>query len=102
MTHLDKHAMHMVRLYYTTFDILEKGQIINRRDREYDELMAIRGGKYHRADGSYAPEFFEMVDGLEARLKRDAQETFLPEKPDIGKIEELLMAMNMTYLKRIL
>ena len=64
--------MHIVRLYYTAFDILEKGEIITRRDKEREELLAIRNGKYLREDGSYAPEFFEFVDALEKRFQNAA------------------------------
>ena len=66
--HINKHAMHIVRLYYTAFDILEKGEIITRRDKEREELLAIRNGKYLREDGSYAPEFFELVDESHCRI----------------------------------
>lgn len=100
--HINKHAMHIVRLYYTAFDILEKGEIITRRDKEREELLTIRNGKYLREDGSYAPEFFEFVDALEKRFQRDAKETMLPTKPDSAKIEELLVEINKRYLRRIM
>ena len=99
--HINKHAMHIVRLYYTAFDILEKGEIITRRDKEREELLAIRNGKYLREDGSYAPEFFEFVDALEMRFQDDVRKTSLPAKPDFGKIEELLVKINKSYLRRI-
>lgn len=100
--HINKHAMHIVRLYYTAFDILEKGEIITRRDKEREELLAIRNGKYLREDGSYAPEFFELVDALEKRFQDDARKTALPAKPDFGKIEELLVEINKEYLRRVM
>lgn len=99
--HINKHAMHIVRLYYTAFDILEQGKIITRRDKEHEELLAIRNGKYMREDGSYAPEFFEFVDALEKRFQDDVRKTPLPAKPDFGKIEELLVEINKSYLRRI-
>lgn len=99
--HINKHAMHIVRLYYTAFDILEKGEIITHRDKESEELLAIRNGKYLREDGSYAPEFFEFVDALEKRFQDDVRKTPLPAKPDFGKIEELLVEINKSYLRRI-
>lgn len=100
--HINKHAMHIVRLYYTAFDILEKGEIITRRDKEREELLAIRNGKYLREDGSYAPEFFELVDALEKRFQDDVRKTSLPAKPDFGKIEELLVEINKEYLRRVM
>lgn len=94
--------MHIVRLYYTAFDILEKGEIITRRDKEREELLAIRNGKYLREDGSYAPEFFEFVDALEKKFKDDVRKTSLPAKADFGKIEELLVEINKEYLRRVM
>lgn len=94
--------MHIVRLYYTAFDILEKGEIITRRDKEREELLAIRNGKYLREDGSYAPEFFELADALEKRFQYDVKKTALPAKPDCGKIEELLVEINKSYLRRVI
>ena len=98
--HINKHAMHIVRLYYTAFDILEQGKIINRRDKEHEELLAIRNGKYMREDGTYEPAFFDMVDSFEARFQKAVKESSLPAKPDMQKIEELLVAINKSYLSR--
>lgn len=100
--HINKHAMHLVRLYYTAFDILEQGRIITCRDKEREELLAIRNGKYMCEDGSYAPEFFELVDQLESKFQYDVKETELPAKPNYGKIEELLVEINKSYLQRIM
>lgn len=100
--HINKHAMHIVRLYYTAFDILEKGEIITHRDKEREELLAIRNGKYLREDGSYEPEFFEFVDALEKRFQDDVRKAPLPAKPDFGKIEELLVEINKEYLRRVM
>ena len=100
--HINKHAMHLVRLYYTAFDILEQGHIIARRDKEREELLAIRNGKYMYQDGAYAPESFELVDRLESRFQRDVKETMLPTKPDFGKVEELLVEINKSYLRRVM
>ena len=92
--------MHIVRLYYTAFDILEQGKIITRRDKEHEELLAIRNGKYMREDGTYEPAFFDMVDSFEARFQKTVKESSLPAKPDMQKIEELLVAINKSYLNR--
>lgn len=100
--HINKHAMHLVRLYYTAFDILEQGRIITCRDKEREELLAIRNGKYMCEDGSYAPEFFELVDQLESKFQYDVKETELPAKPNYGKIEKLLVEINKSYLQRIM
>ena len=62
--------MHIVRLYYTAFDILEQGKIITRRDKEHEELLAIRNGKYMREDGTYEPAFLIWLIPLKHDSKR--------------------------------
>lgn len=96
---LNKHAMHLVRLYLMAFDILEKGEINTYRENDRDFLMEIRNGKYMSEDGTFIPEFFEMVNEYDKRLKIAAKETSLPEKPDYKKIEELVMAVNGAVVK---
>lgn len=96
---LNKHAMHLVRLYLMAFDILEKGEINTFREKDREFLLEIRNGKYMLEDGTFAPEFFEMVDFFDQRLKRDAAETALPDKPDYKHIEELVMAINEMVVK---
>ena len=56
--HLNKHAMHLVRLLLMGIDIFEKEKIITYRDIEHDLLMKIRNGLFQNADGSYHPVFF--------------------------------------------
>lgn len=96
---LSKHMMHLVRLYYMCFDILENEKIITYREKEHDLLMDIRNGKYLDENKQPIPEFFEMVDELEKRLKYDAENTSLPEKPDYKKINEFVMSVNERIVK---
>lgn len=91
---LNKHAMHLVRLYLMAFDILEKGEINTYREKDHDFLMEIRAGKFMLKDGTFSPEFFELVNDFDKRLKIAAKETSLPDKPDYKKVEELVMAVN--------
>ena len=46
--HLNKHAMHLVRLFMMALDILEKGEIHTYREKEHNLLMDIRSGKYQK------------------------------------------------------
>ena len=96
---LNKHAMHLVRLYLMAFDILEKEEINTYRENDRDFLMEIRNGKYMSEDGTFVPEFFEMVSEYDKRLKIAAKETSLPDKPDYKKIEELVMTVNGAVVK---
>lgn len=98
--HLNKHAMHLIRLYLMCLDILEKEDIITYRgkEKEHEMLMSIRAGKYQREDGSYRDEFFEIVDHLERRLTYAKENTSLPDHPDMKKVEEFVMAVNRRAL----
>lgn len=91
---LGKHMMHLVRLYYMCFDILENERIVTYRDKEHDLLMDIRNGKYLDDNKQPVPEFFEMVDELEKRLEYDKKNTSLPEKPNYKEINEFVASVN--------
>ena len=91
---LSKHMMHLIRLYLMCFDILEKGEINTYREKELDWLMEIRNGKYLDENNQPVPEFFEIVDGLEARMKMDLRFTKLPDKPDYTKINDFVINVN--------
>lgn len=96
---LGKHMMHLVRLYYMCFDILENEKIITYREKEHDLLMSIRGGKYLDSNNQPIPEFFEMVDELDKRLEYDKENTSLPERPDYNRINEFVMSVNERVVK---
>lgn len=96
--HLNKHAMHLIRLYLICLDILEKGDIITYRGDDLDLLMGIRRGEYQREDGTYRQEFFDIVNGLEARLAYAKENTDLPEDPDMKRVEELVIEVNRRAL----
>lgn len=92
--HLNKHAMHLIRLYLMCLDILEKEEIITYREKERDFLLDIRNGKYMKEDGTYRSEFFEMVNEYEKKLDYAKENTSLPKSPNMKKIEEFVMEVN--------
>jgi predicted nucleotidyltransferase len=92
--HLNKHAMHLIRLYFMVFDILEKEEINTYRENEIPLLLDIRNGKYQNEDGTFQKEFFEMVTGYEKRMAYAAENTGLPAQPDGKRIEEFVMSVN--------
>lgn len=97
---LGKHMMHLVRLYLMAFDILENEEIITYREKDHAFLMEIRNGKYLDEDDRVRPEFFELVDELETRLKYAAENTSLPETPNYIEISNLMMEINGRVLHR--
>ena len=92
--HLNKHAMHLIRLFMMALDILEKGEINTYREKEHDLLMDIRSGKYQKEDGTFHESFYEMLSDFEKRLHYAAENTDLPEEPDMTKVQELVMTIN--------
>lgn len=85
--HLNKHAMHLIRLLEMGTEILE-GKGVNTYRENKDFLLKIRDGQF-----SYE-EIFDMVDKLEERFNYAGNNTILPNKPDYKKAEEILIEIN--------
>ena len=92
--HLNKHAMHLIRLFMMAIDILEKGEIRTRRKNDLPLLLEIRKGEYMQADGTFSPEFYELLEGYERKLDEAASKTVLPDNPDMEKIEMFVERIN--------
>lgn len=97
--HLNKHAMHLIRLFLMGIDILEKGEICTRRTKEHELLMKIRRGEFQREDKTFSPEFYELLADYERRMERAARESILPEQPDMEQVEDFVMEMNKKALE---
>jgi predicted nucleotidyltransferase len=83
--HLNKHAMHLIRLLVTGTEILEGKGVNTYREKERELFLDIRKGKF-----SYA-EVFQMVDEYEKSFKFAAANTPLPDEPDYKGVEELMI-----------
>ena len=92
--HLNKHAMHLVRLYLMCIDILEKEMVITYREKDHDLLMAIRNGSYQHEDGTFDSSFFDLVRDLSDRMDYAKNNTSLPQAPNMKRIEEFVMDVN--------
>lgn len=97
--HLNKHAMHVVRLYLTGADLLEQGDIITPREEHHELLMSIRRGHYLNPDGTYRREFFDLVSSLERRLDYAMRNTCLPPAPDMEWAQDFLISANRQTLE---
>lgn len=97
-SHLNKHAMHLIRLYLMCLDILEKEDIITHRERDKELLMSIRMGKYQNKDGTYRKEFFEMVNDYNKRLEYAKKNTNLPNTPNMKLVEDFVVYVNRKSL----
>ena len=92
--HLNKHAMHLIRLLMTVTDILERHVIVTCRQDDLPLLMRIRNGEFMREDGTMAPEFFEILEACERRFREAAEATTLPDSPDMAKVGAFVERVN--------
>ena len=94
--HLNKHAMHLIRLYLMAMDILDKGEIVTYREKERDFLLSIKNGDY-MVDGARAfkKEFYDIVTDYEEKLNKVYRSCELPAQPDNDAIVKLLTEIYM-------
>lgn len=97
--HLNKHAMHLIRLFIMIIDILEKGEINTYRKNEQSLLVSIRNGDFQKEDGTFRSDFYDLLDEYENKFKYAAKNTNLPDEPNMKEIEELVISINERGLK---
>ncbi len=90
---LNKHIMHLVRLYHMCFDILEKGEINTYRAVDRDFLLEIRAGKFIK-DNQLTQEFRDYLNYLEDRLQKAKELDVVPDKVDYDKINKFVVKTN--------
>lgn len=91
--HLNKHAMHLIRLLIMGTEILEGKGVNTFRENDREFLLSIRDGKW-----SYQ-QIFEMVDKYEKKFKYAADNTTLPKNPDYNTVQEVLIEMYKKHYK---
>lgn len=92
--HLNKHAMHLIRLFMMAVDILEKGEIRTNRRHDLDLLLKIRSGGFQKEDKTFCSEFYDIVADYEARLEAAIVRSCLPDNPDMEKVEAFVEYVN--------
>lgn len=63
--HLNKHMMHLIRLYFMCNEILKTGDLHTYREEEHNLLMSIRNGEFRNENGSVKKEFYDLLHKLE-------------------------------------
>ena len=92
--HLNKHAMHLVRLFMMGTDILKNGLIRTRRpDEELRLLRSIREGTF-MVDGRLTDDFYKIVSEYETRYQEAERKSKLPDNPDMERIEKFVESVN--------
>ena len=92
--HLNKHAMHLIRLFMMAIDILDHGIIKTHRKDDLDLLLKIRNGVFQKDDHTYTQEFYDVLAYYESELERAARTTYLPDNPDMEKVEKFVEYVN--------
>ncbi len=93
--HLNKHAMHLIRLLIMAKDVVEKGEIITRRTQDLPVLLSIRRGDFMKSDGTYSADFFTLVDEYERKLNEAVKHTKLPDEPDMRAVGRFVEHVNL-------
>ena len=98
--HLNKHAMHLIRLYLMALDIFEKGEINTYREKDRDFLMSIKTGDYYNEEtNTFNTKFFDMVNDFDKKILTAYENSKLPEVPDRKKVNDLVINIQREYLK---
>lgn len=92
--HLNKHAMHLIRLFMMAIDILEKGEIITHRTNDLPILLGIRRGDYMLDNGTFSKEFYDILEEYEFKLDEAAKKSTLPDNPDMDAVEKYVEKVN--------
>ena len=92
--HLNKHAMHLVRLFMMGIDILADGEIrTHRPESDLKLLISIRNGDYMR-EGILTPAFYEIVTDYERRFHEAEKNSDLPDNPDMEAVAAFVESIN--------
>lgn len=92
---VDKHVMHLLRVYMEGIDILEQQEIITYREKEHDLLMDIRLGTFSDPATNdpktrmMNKDFWDLLAVYEAKFQQAIKTTKLPDKPDVIAIHKL-------------
>ena len=92
--HLNKHAMHLIRLFMMAIDILEKGEIRTKRKKDLDLLLKIRNGGFQKEDKTFSSEFYDILADYELRMEKASNESCLPDNPDMERVEAFVEHVN--------
>ncbi len=92
--HLNKHAMHLIRLFMMAIDILDKGIIKTHRKDDLELLLKIRNGGFQKEDHTFNQEFYDILAYYESELERATRESTLPDNPNMAKVQAFVEYVN--------
>lgn len=99
--HINKHAMHLVRLYLMGIEFIETGELHTRlmHEEDIELLKSIKRGEFMLEDGSYDKSFFSILDELKTRYSKAIEHCILPEHCNIEALSALKQELLMYQFK---
>ena len=91
---INKHAMHLLRLFIMGTELILTGEIHTYREKEHDLLMKIRNGEYEIEKGTLSNEFWDILAEYEAKFNEAQKHSVLPDAADTAAINKLKYEIN--------
>lgn len=91
--HLNKHMMHLIRLYLMCNEMLEYETLHTYRESEHDLLMDVRNGKYINEDGTVKPQFYDLLNEIKNKNEYLKATTKLPKKINEEDYNRLVLSL---------
>lgn len=98
--HLNKHTMHLIRLFMMAVDILEKEEIKTHRTEELELLRAIRRGDFQNEDKTFSKEFYDILEDYKRRMDYAVKNTKLPDNPDMEAVGRFVEHVNRKVIEQ--
>lgn len=97
--HLNKHMMHLVRLYYMGIEILKYKTAHTYMEEHIPLLLDIKNGKYRDEKGYMKESFTLLVNNLKKELDSLKTTSLLPDKVDEDKFNKLILTLYKEAFK---
>jgi len=91
---INKHAMHLIRLYKMATELVLTGTVCTYRTAEHELLMSIRNGEHCDENGQMNAAFFDLVRAEEQNFNEAKSKSKLPDSPDYDAINQLMIKIN--------
>lgn len=62
-------------------------------------LMDIRNGKYQNSDHTFNSAFYDILSEYEKSFQYAANNTSLPDEPDMNNVQEYVMSVNERVIR---
>lgn len=92
--HLNKHAMHIIRLLLTGIEVMATGKMRTYRADDKELLLSIRRGFFRNADGTYNSAYYDLKAELDRKFEQGKKDTVLSDYPNFQWVNEFKFIVN--------